>query len=316
MFGELTNLFSGGQEKGSKSLMGNIEKGMAERQRYTTEANDALKQYGQQGIDARKQYGQQGIDALKQYGQQGIDAFRQYGQQANQGLQPYQTSGQGEINPYMQNYQRMLDPNKFINEQMSGYMESPWAKMQMAKGQNSIQNAASAGGGLGGTNYMADMGDYARNITAADQQNYLNNAMNVWNGGLGRQGEMVGMGHNASGQMGKNMMNTGNNIGNAYNSMGQGVSGNYGSMGQGIAGGYNSMGQGIAGNYIGLGNGMAEDFGNRGQAEMENQKSKAMGWQQMIGMATGALTGGFGGPQGFGGSFSGMDAMRGARGGR
>lgn len=142
---------------------------------------------------------------------QGMDENRRFTGQANEYMTPYYHGGVDQLKPYTQNYSRMLDPNSFINDQMSGYMESPWAKMQTAKGQNAISNAASAGGGLGGTNYLSDMGDYARNITAADQQNHFNNLMGVWNQGLSRQGDMANQGYNAGNQMGQNWMNFGNN---------------------------------------------------------------------------------------------------------
>jgi hypothetical protein len=192
----------------------------------------AAAQFIPQGVDLLSQLfgGGQGKDMSRGYEdmrrmiEQGMGARRDYTDRANTMLDPWQRTGAGEMRGYNENYKRLMDPN-FIKQIQSEWAMSPSAKMQLEKGTGAINNAASASGMLGSTDFGRDQADYARNITSADQQQHLQNRMNAYMGGLGHQGSTVGMGLNAGGQMSNNYMNLGNALAGDYGQMGQAMQG-------------------------------------------------------------------------------------------
>ena len=209
-----------------------------------------------------------GFEEMRRQMEAGMNEQRGLTGRANDYLNPFYQGGKGELPGYMQNYQRMLDPNKMIGDWMSKYQESPWAKQQLQKGQGAISNAASASGGLGGTNYGQNMVDYTQQVVNADQKNYLNNLMNTYDKGLGHQQGMVGMGGQMGDRMGGNLMNLAQMLGQGYGEMGRAGMGQEMAKGQERNNLFSSLG-GIAGNLFG-GSGGLFGAGGRGSQQLSN----------------------------------------------
>lgn len=140
-------------------------------------------------------------DAMKQY--------QKYGQQGADAQQPYVAGGQRG----MANFEHWLagqrDPSSFINNLMSQYQTSPYAKFQMQQGQNAANNAASASGMMGSTPFMQASQDYAHGISQQDMNQYLQNVLGV--------NTQYGAGQNALMQGGQNAANA---LTNLYSHMG------------------------------------------------------------------------------------------------
>ncbi|RTL14557.1 MAG: hypothetical protein EKK56_00950 [Flavobacteriaceae bacterium] len=101
---------------------------------------------------------------------QGIDWFNKYFGQ-----------GQDNLNPFIQ---QGSDPSKTIGDWMSGYNQSPYAKLMTKQGQDAINNAAAISGQLGGYQNKTQDAQLATDIGNKDLQNYLQNIMGEQNFGL------------------------------------------------------------------------------------------------------------------------------------
>ncbi len=161
----------------------------------------------------------QGYEDMMRMIQQGMQQRKDYTNQANNLILPWQQAGQNQLPGYQQNFQRLMDPN-FMKQIMGEYQESPFAKMQMEKGKTAMNNAASASGMLGSTDFGKSQADYARDITSQDQQQYLQNRLGMYNQGLGHQQGLVGQGMNAGMKIGGNLMNLGDALAGDYTNMG------------------------------------------------------------------------------------------------
>jgi len=165
--------------------------------------------------------GQQGgYEDMEKRLREGMDEYRKNTGQANALMDPYYQAGKGEMNPYMDNYKRMLDPNKFTEDMMKGYETSPGAQRQLKMGADSAMNAASASGMLGSSNLLNQVNEESQGIMKADQNNYLDRQLGIYNNGLGQQQGMVNMGYGAGQQMGNNYMQQGNAMMRGYGDVG------------------------------------------------------------------------------------------------
>ena len=82
-------------------------------------------------------------DAMKQ--------FQNYYGQAQGYQNPFYQAGTGAIPQYQEWLQGMQNPSGFINNLMSKYQESPFAKFQQQQGVRTAQNMGSASGLTGST---------------------------------------------------------------------------------------------------------------------------------------------------------------------
>ena len=177
--------------------------------------------------------------------------------EANDLLNPYRRMGMMSAAPLMRfSRQTITDPGSYYNNMMSGYETSPAAQAQMAASQEAAMNAASASGGLGGTNMYNQIQQDAQGIMAQDSQRYMDNLMNLQRQGLGVGQNIFNTGYGASGQQAQNLHQTGLAGLRAYSSMGQAAqmagleSGrNWASLAGGVAGAMlprvSSLAQGI-----------------------------------------------------------------------
>jgi len=162
-----------------------------------------------------------GYDDWNEDIQKGMDARNQYHQQAVNRLQPYASYGTKALPALWGAYGQMADPNEFINNFMQHYQQSPWAKHQIAAGDQGITAADAASGMLGSNDEKEGLAQFNQNIAEQDQQNYLNNLFGVWNQYLGGLTGFAGRGQQAATQQGSWDEATGGDIANMYNQMGK-----------------------------------------------------------------------------------------------
>lgn len=119
-----------------------------------------------------------GDDPSQAYQAAQDQANKYYGMATNT-QQPFYNAGTGAIPQYQQYLQQMSNPTGFINNIMSQYQESPWAKFQQQEAQRANNNMASAAGLIGSTPWQRAGEDYARNISSQDQNQFLQNVLGV-----------------------------------------------------------------------------------------------------------------------------------------
>jgi hypothetical protein len=120
---------------------------------------------------------------------------------ATNAQQPFYNAGTGAIPQYQQYLQQMSNPTGFVNNIMSQYQQSPWAKFQQQEAQKANNNMASAAGLIGSTPWQRSGEDYARNISSQDQNQFLQNVLGVnTNYGAGLN-NLLNYGANSGNQM-------------------------------------------------------------------------------------------------------------------
>ena len=94
--------------------------------------------------------------------------------------------------------QMASDPTGLINHIMSQYYTSPQLQNQMKSMQTASNNAAAAGGTLGTGAEQSQVMDRAQQLSANDQQQFLQNALGVQGQGMQGLGNINQMGYGAS----------------------------------------------------------------------------------------------------------------------
>ena len=165
-------------------------------------------------------------------------AYQDAQQQMQEGMgrargaqQPFVTAGQDVIPQLQGALGGLLDPQALQAQWMQGYDESPYAKDAQARAQQSGMDAASAMGLEGSSAAMENIQRGAGSIQQQDRQQYLDDLMQKYMGGVqGLQG-MFGTGAGAAGQLGQQELQGGNIMGGlaggqrqaGANLMGQGI---------------------------------------------------------------------------------------------
>jgi hypothetical protein len=111
--------------------------------------------------------------------QKASDAYGQGFGQAQQSQQPFYNAGVNSIGTYQDWLNKMSNPSGFVNNLMSGYQESPWAKFQTDQALRASNNQASAEGLIGSTPLAQRNADYARNISSQDMGNWMDRVLGV-----------------------------------------------------------------------------------------------------------------------------------------
>lgn len=136
------------------------------------------------GGSVANQYSGGGVNAANDM----QNAFGNMEGQVSGAMNPWTSGGSNWLNQYAQGLQGMSDPQSFINKMMQGYQESPQAKYQVQQGIKTANAADTASGMLGSGAEQTALQQQGQGIVANDQQNYLNNAMGVYNQYLGGMG--------------------------------------------------------------------------------------------------------------------------------
>ena len=112
---------------------------------------------------------------------------------------PYVEAGRKALGQYGQMSSQMAsDPTGLINHIMSQYYTSPQLQNQMKSMQTAANNAAAAGGTLGTGAEQSQVMDRAQQLSANDQQQFLQNALGVQGQGMQGLGNINQMGYGAS----------------------------------------------------------------------------------------------------------------------
>lgn len=95
-------------------------------------------------------------------------------------------------------YGKLLHPTSFIDEIMKNYSISPGAQYEREQLGKGIGNTAAAGGFAGTPEHERAYGEMADKIMSGDMQQYLQNALSVYNKGLTGEEGLFGKGFDAS----------------------------------------------------------------------------------------------------------------------
>lgn len=121
---------------------------------------------------------------------------------AQQYYNPYIQGGQDAGNILKGQYGNMVnDPTGFINNIMSKYQMSPGAKYQSGLLTKGIENDAAAGGYAGTPEAQRQYAQTANDVMSQDMQQYLQNALGVFGGGLSGEQDFYNKGFTASGDI-------------------------------------------------------------------------------------------------------------------
>lgn len=164
---------------------------------------------------------QQGYEDLQNMLGKGMGEMKGYVNQANDILNPYNQNGLSQYGTLQQAIARMQNPQQFMSDMLQGYTMSPMAQHQIAAGNDAAYNAAAASGMTGSTPYLMDVNEQSQQIANRDQQQYLNNAMGIYNQGLGMSQNLYNTGFGAAGQMSNNLSSLAQAVANMYGQMGQ-----------------------------------------------------------------------------------------------
>ena len=141
--GLVDTVFGGGNEKAAKSEMAGYDR------------SNALMRPYQQG-------GQEDYNSYR-------NVIGQYGAETGKYGNPYEWMWK----------QAGLDPQQFLTQLMSGYDESPMAKYNQEQAMKAATQGASASGMLGSGALLKGLQRNAYDISAQDQDRYLNNVLGV-----------------------------------------------------------------------------------------------------------------------------------------
>lgn len=98
-------------------------------------------------------------------------------------------------------YGRMLDPSSFMDSIMKNYSTSAGANYKRDQLGKGIGATAAAGGIAGTPEHQREYGEMADNIMSDDMQQYLQNALGVYNRGLGGEENFYDKGFQSSGSL-------------------------------------------------------------------------------------------------------------------
>jgi hypothetical protein len=117
--------------------------------------------------------------------------------------QPYQQAGAGQIGNLQEMIQRLMNPQQFMGDMMSGYEQSPYASAATDAGTEAGMQTAEQMGLGGSSNELSGITSTAQNISQQDRNNYLNQLMGLY-GQAGQMGQnLAGMGQTAAQNMGQ-----------------------------------------------------------------------------------------------------------------
>jgi hypothetical protein len=176
---------------------------------------------------------------------------------------PYMQYGMTQLNPYLQNGQNMggqlstqtqnimNNPGQFINQVGQNFQASPGYGWDVGQMQNSVNNAAAAGGMAGSPMEQQNMANTVGQLANQNYYQYLGAAMQPWQTAYQGAQNMYGIGANAA----NNAYGIGAGAANNFaNNMGEtlGAQANMAYNGtvnqnQSIGGGIGSIASGVAG---------------------------------------------------------------------
>lgn len=107
------------------------------------------------------------------------DTYKNYLGQATGAQNPFYKAGTQATGDYQDWAQKMKDPSGFVNNLMSGYSQSPWAKNQQNAATRAATNFGSANGLTGSTPLMQQAQQTAGQISSQDQNQWLQHVLGI-----------------------------------------------------------------------------------------------------------------------------------------
>jgi hypothetical protein len=120
------------------------------------------------GSGSAKRSVEEGLSGQSDLYQKGIDK-----------LTPWSETGQSALEKLMASLSQKEDPSKYYNQIISGYSESPYAKLLQEKGIRSANQAGAASGMLGSGEEQKWLTDYSQKVSSADMDNYFKNIFGI-----------------------------------------------------------------------------------------------------------------------------------------
>jgi hypothetical protein len=128
---------------------------------------------------------------------------------------PFQKAGVDAISGLQKGLSDLMNPVDLQKRWVDSYQESPYAQQLQKEAQQQGMDSASAQGLLGSSAAVGGIQQRASNIMQQDRQQYLDDLMKKYMGGVeGLQG-MFGTGAQVGGQMGQETVQTGRDLGEA-----------------------------------------------------------------------------------------------------
>lgn len=98
-------------------------------------------------------------------------------------------------------YGKLLKPTSFIDDIMKNYSQSAAAKYQQDQLGRGIGATAAAGGFAGTPEHQKEYATMAQDVMSGDMQQYLQNALGVYDRGVGGERDIYNKGFQASGSL-------------------------------------------------------------------------------------------------------------------
>jgi hypothetical protein len=202
--------------------------------------NDLLKSKAYGG--ATKQFAESGTDYItpflaseQQKAQSSQAAYDQWlaSKNANaSSVSSQQQDVQGFINEFGKNYTPEMDKG-YTGEQINNKLQNtPGYQFQALQGQQAINRAAAAAGGLNSGGTGAALSQFNQNLASSYYQNFLNNL-----------GPLMSAGNTALSQIANNYMAQGGSLAQLYGNLGSGLLSAYQNIGQAQYNSYTNAGQ-------------------------------------------------------------------------
>lgn len=121
---------------------------------------------------------------------------------ARQGYDPYVNAGLDASGKTKSQYEGLMnDPTGFINKLMESYKPSEGYQFQKDQLTSELGNTAAAGGIAGTPLDQMNQGAGVQKLLSGDMQQFLQNALGVYNTGLSGEEGIAGRGFDASGRL-------------------------------------------------------------------------------------------------------------------
>lgn len=121
---------------------------------------------------------------------------------AHQGYDPYVNAGQDASGKTKSQYEELInDPTGFINKLMEAYKTSDGYNFQKDELTKSYGNSAAAGGIAGTPLDQQNQAEGVQGLLSKDMQQFLQNALGVFNTGLSGEEGIANRGFDASGKL-------------------------------------------------------------------------------------------------------------------
>lgn len=123
--------------------------------------------------------------------------------------QPYIDAGQRQGSTMEQQIAMLLnDPSFVMNLVQQGYSKSPGYQFNFDQAMMGANNAAAAGGALGSSGHMYGSQKVASGLASQDFQDYMRNALGLYNTGINSAQNMYNTGFDASKNLSSGLANT------------------------------------------------------------------------------------------------------------